>query len=82
MAEHDCRPLPYPGRMPSSTSARYGQLAEVSMTLWKHRMGRRAGVLLDLVLSLGLIILGAYALESIGLTFGHLLHGALRFFGV
>ncbi|MGA7845704.1 MAG: hypothetical protein WCB18_01250 [Thermoplasmata archaeon] len=52
------------------------------MTLWEHRMGRRGGVLLDLVLSLGLIFLGAYALESIGLTFGHLLHGALRFFGL
>ncbi|MGC2290003.1 MAG: hypothetical protein WA688_09135 [Thermoplasmata archaeon] len=47
----------------------------------RFRKYRRAGVLLDAVLSLALILLGAYALESIGITFGQVLHGALRFFG-
>jgi len=51
------------------------------MALRRRPFNRRGGVLLDTVLSFGLVILGAYALNSMGLTFGELLHGALRFFG-
>jgi len=51
------------------------------MKLRSHRLGQRGGVLLDLVLAFAFVIVGAYALESIGITFGQLLHGALRFFG-
>lgn len=46
------------------------------------RTNRRGGVLLDLVLSFGLILLMAYALDSLGISFHEILHGALRFFGV
>ena len=52
------------------------------MSLRRSRFDRRGGVLLDAVLSLALILLGAYALESVGISFGQLLHGALRFFGL
>jgi hypothetical protein len=48
----------------------------------RFRLSRRGGVLLDVVLSLALILVGAYALESIGITFHQILHGALHFFGV
>jgi hypothetical protein len=51
------------------------------VSLRKHRLGQRGGVLLDLVLAFAFVIVGAYALESIGISFGQLLHGALRFFG-
>ncbi len=43
---------------------------------------RRGGVLLDAVLALALVLVGAYLLHSAGLTFGELVHGAARFFGV
>jgi hypothetical protein len=52
------------------------------MTLSRRRLNRRGGLLLDAVLSLGLVLLGAYALDSLGISFAHLLHGALHFFGV
>ena len=42
---------------------------------------RRGGVLLDGVLSVGVVLVGAFLLESVGITFADLLHGALRFFG-
>jgi len=47
----------------------------------RRRLDRRGGVLLDAFLSLALLILGAFALESMGLTFGQILHGAAQFFG-
>ncbi|MGD0249387.1 MAG: hypothetical protein ABSB97_00615 [Thermoplasmata archaeon] len=52
------------------------------MTVGRHRLGQRGGVVLDLVLTLAVVIIGAFALESVGLSFGVLLHGALRFFGL
>jgi hypothetical protein len=52
------------------------------MTVRSFRFGRRGGALLDTVLSLAFILIGAYALESIGISFGQILHGALRFFGL
>ncbi|MGI0129674.1 MAG: hypothetical protein ACREDE_01390 [Thermoplasmata archaeon] len=42
---------------------------------------RRAGVLLDAVLSLGIVLVAAFVLESMGVTFVQVLNGALRFFG-
>ena len=43
---------------------------------------RRGGVLLDAVLALALLLVGAYLLHSAGLTFHELVHGAAQFFGV
>jgi hypothetical protein len=45
-----------------------------------HR-SQRAGVLLDLVVAAGLILLGAFALSSLGISFGEILSGAGHFFG-
>jgi hypothetical protein len=52
------------------------------MNLRSIRLNRRGGFLLDAVLALALILLGAYALESIGINFHQLVHGALQFFGL
>jgi hypothetical protein len=52
------------------------------MTIRRFRLNRRGGVLLDLVLSLGLVLLAAFALNSLGISFHEILHGALQFFGV
>jgi hypothetical protein len=52
------------------------------MIFRKIRRNRSGGLLLDAVLALALILLGAYALESIGVNFHQLLHGALQFFGL
>jgi hypothetical protein len=43
---------------------------------------RRGGVLLDLVLAVGLVLVGAFLLSELGITFHSILHGAERFFGV
>jgi hypothetical protein len=46
------------------------------------RRNRRAGVLLDAVLGLGAVLLGAFALDTLGISWTEILHGASRFFGV
>ncbi len=51
------------------------------MPLCLFHRSQRAGVLLDLVVASGLVLVGAFALYSIGITFGELVHGASRFFG-
>jgi hypothetical protein len=51
------------------------------MILRRPRLGQRGGVFLDAVLVLAVVIIGAFALESVGLSFGQLVHGAERFFG-
>jgi hypothetical protein len=43
---------------------------------------RRGGVLLDGVLSVGVVLVGAFALYHFGLTFSEILHGASDFFGL
>jgi len=43
---------------------------------------RRGGVLLDAVLALGVVLVGAFALNEFGLTFAEIVRGASRFFGV
>ncbi len=45
------------------------------------RKTNRGGVTLDLVLGVGVILVGAFLLYSAGLSFHTLLHGAERFFG-
>jgi len=45
------------------------------------RRNRIGGVLLDLVIGTALVMLGAFALASLGITFPEILHGASRFFG-
>ena len=52
------------------------------MPLRNLRSNRRGGVLLDVVLSLAFVLLGAFALHSLGISFHEILHGALQFFGV
>lgn len=47
-----------------------------------HRLSVRGGVLLDLVLAGGIILVGAFVLELVGVNFAELLSGAARFFGV
>ena len=42
---------------------------------------RRGGVLLDLVIAIGLILLVAFALSHVGIDLHQLLEGARRFFG-
>jgi hypothetical protein len=42
----------------------------------------RAGVVLDLVVAVGLILIGAFVLEAVGITWADLLSGAARFFGL
>jgi len=46
------------------------------------RRNRNGGALLDLVIGTGLVLLGAFALASVGITFPELLRGASRFFGL
>ncbi|HTT14527.1 MAG TPA: hypothetical protein VMG81_01945 [Thermoplasmata archaeon] len=52
------------------------------MRAHRLRADRRAGVLLDLVLGVAFVIVGAFLLYAVGLTFGELLHGAAQFFGM
>jgi hypothetical protein len=47
----------------------------------KRAMGRQGDVLLDLVLVVALVLLGAFALDLLGITFWDVLHGAAHFFG-
>ncbi len=46
------------------------------------RRSQRGGVVLDLVLAAGLILIGAFTLNLIGITLHELLRGAGHFFGV
>ena len=46
-----------------------------------HRINRRGGVLLDLVLATALVLIGAFALDLLGITFLEILQGAAHFFG-
>jgi len=46
------------------------------------RRNRNGGVLLDLVVGTAVVLLGAFALASVGITFPEILHGASRFFGL
>jgi hypothetical protein len=43
---------------------------------------RRAGILLDGVLAIAILVVGAYALDRLGITFSMILHGARQFLGV
>lgn len=52
------------------------------MWLKKSALGRRGGVLLDSVLIILLVLLGASALDFLGITFSELLRGAVHFFGM
>ncbi|MFZ0891440.1 MAG: hypothetical protein WB778_10015 [Thermoplasmata archaeon] len=46
------------------------------------RTNKGGGVLLDLVLVVGLILLGTFVLAMFGVTFAEVLQGAKQFFGV
>lgn len=46
------------------------------------KLDRRGGVALDLIVGLALILLGAFALNRLGISFHAILHGASRFFGI
>lgn len=47
--------------------------------LWRNRRG---GVVLDLLIALALVLLAAFALAALGITFREIVHGASRFFGL
>jgi hypothetical protein len=51
------------------------------MWLRHRKMGQRAGVLLDLVLIVALVLIGAFALDLLGITFSDIFQGAAHFFG-
>jgi hypothetical protein len=46
------------------------------------RAERGGGAILDVILGFGVILVGAYLLYQVGLTFHALLFGAERFFGL
>ncbi len=46
------------------------------------RRSRQGGVLLDVIIGASLLLFGAFALASLGLTLGEIVHGAIRFFGL
>jgi hypothetical protein len=52
------------------------------MWLRRRTMGQRGGVLLDLVLVVALVLLGAFTLDLLGVTFSDILSGAEHFFGL
>jgi hypothetical protein len=47
-----------------------------------HRLNRRGGVVLDLIVGVALLALAAFVLASFGLTFHEILRGARHFFGL
>lgn len=51
------------------------------MRLSSIARNRRGGVLLDAVLALAIILVGAWMLQSAGISFHELVHSAARFFG-
>ena len=46
------------------------------------RVNSRGGILLDAVLVLGIVMVGAFLLYGVGLTFHTILRGAEHFFGL
>jgi hypothetical protein len=52
------------------------------MTRRSFARSTRGGVVLDLVIAFGLILLAAFALEWLGISFADLLQQAARFFGL
>lgn len=46
------------------------------------RRSRRGGVVLDLMVGSGVVLVGAFLLYDLGFTLHSILHGAERFFGV
>jgi hypothetical protein len=52
------------------------------MVAHRWRAQRRGGVVLDLILGVGLVLLGAFLLGLLGVSFGEILRGAGRFFGL
>jgi hypothetical protein len=52
--------------------------------MWRSNrmLNRRGGVLLDIVLIVALVLLGAFALDLLGITFQGIVTGAEHFFGV
>jgi len=48
----------------------------------RRMRGARGGALLDAIVGLGVVLVGAFALYHLGLTFTEIVHGAGAFFGV
>jgi hypothetical protein len=46
-----------------------------------HRLDTRGGLFLDIVLAAAIILLGAFVLDLLGVTFARLFGGAGQFFG-
>ena len=52
----------------------------MSMAGLRHSV--RGGVVLDIIVGGALLLLGAFALAALGLSFHEVLHGAAHFFGI
>jgi hydrogenase maturation factor len=50
------------------------------MLVRKRRARQRGGVLLDLVLALAFVLVGAFVLAHVGISFSEIVTGARRFF--
>jgi hypothetical protein len=46
------------------------------------RKSRSGGVVLDVVLGIALVVLGAFALSTLGYSFQEIVNGAGQFFGI
>jgi len=46
------------------------------------RRNRRGGVLLDAVVAIALLLIGAWVLSGLGVSLHEVLHGAARFLGL
>lgn len=45
-------------------------------------LDRRAGAVLDTIVGAALVLLGAFALDAVGITFREILAGSAHFFGL
>ena len=52
------------------------------MTRRKLQRSIRGGIVLDLVLAVGLVLIAAFLLESIGISWSDLVQSFVRFFGL
>jgi len=51
--------------------------------MWRRSLRRssRGGIVLDLVIAVGLILLATFVLTAVGVTWSDLVNGFVRFFG-
>lgn len=72
----------YPTESTTSTTTPLERPGPRPMRWILHRLNSRGGVLLDLIVGLALVVLGAFVLASFGLNATEILRGARHFFGI